>query len=78
MSRGCDVCNSRVNLADVADGQLVPEKSTEYGGVSLTVYDDGVFGPHVWVDGMWADGLTSFGFSFPIRYCPVCGRELLG
>lgn len=72
----CDVCEGRVALADEADGTLVPEMSTTYGGIGVYVCDDGPYGPHVIIDGMWADGITAFGMSFPIRYCPVCGREL--
>lgn len=75
----CDVCSGMlgsVPLGEIPDGEIAPEISTAYGGVSLRIYPFGEFGPFLELDGMWADGHTAFFMDVPIRYCPSCGRDL--
>jgi hypothetical protein len=66
-------------LYDMRDGTLAPEISTQYGGFGIRVMPDfDGRGAYLDVDGMWADGLTAFGATVPINYCPMCGRMLDG
>ncbi len=77
----CRYCTGTIGSAplfDMADGTLAPEISTDFGGFGVRVYPDGPMGPHIEIDGMWADGLTGFGAAFPINHCPMCGRDLRG